>query len=334
MIGKHAGVVVVLLALAADAWGQRLAPEVVVSNPQVFEVAITTKFVAPENGEKLSELRVWHALPTARPWDGLDRTMGASSITVEPETGHVQHLSSNESQNVLWELRGGLEPGTKFEFTSRFRVRSADRDYDVKRSIAQWSDYYQTIGADAPIIEEKLDSIVDAIKKSHPPAEAALEFCKWVAANLTYDASVTYDPRDLGSTLKNRRGHRGHQARVFEAMCARAGLPTRPVVGLNLRVPDGLGDLHKIRPDYENQHTWAQVYLPGSGWIEIDPGMGAKAYFIPAQLIQNNADFQNYVVWVRDPETWKLVEWVVRDGQWTSAYSIENRRSFRRIESK
>ena len=84
---------------------------------------------------------------------------------------------------------------------------------------------------------------------------------------------------------------------LFEAMCAGAGIPTRIVVGLNLNTPDGEGDLHKIRPDYQNQHTWAEIYLPGSGWVEIDPGMGARPTH-PAQLIQNNTDFQNYVIWI------------------------------------
>ena len=126
-----------------------------------------------------------------------------------------------------------------------------------------------------------LDPIVDEIKKSHSPAEAALEFCKWVTEHIKYDASVPYDPRDLPSILANKKGHCGHQMTTFEAMCARAGIPTRTVVGLNLNTPSGVGPLHQIRPDFQNQHTWAQIYLPGSGWVEIDPGMGAKAYFLP-----------------------------------------------------
>jgi transglutaminase-like putative cysteine protease len=95
---------------------------------------------------------------------------------------------------------------------------------------------------------------------------------------------------------------------TFEAMCARAGIPMRTVVGLNLNTPGGVGDLHRIRPDFQNQHTWAQIYLPGSGWVEIDPGQGEKAYFLPAQLIQNCTDFQNYVVWLRENGTWKMAD--------------------------
>ncbi len=145
---------------------------------------------------------------------------------------------------------------------------------------------------------------------------------------------MSYDARDLTEILNKRKGHCGHQMTTFAAMCARAGIPTRTVVGLNLSTPGGVGELHKIRPDFQNQHTWAQVYIPGSGWVEIDPGQGEKAYFLPAQLIQNSTDFQNYIIWLREAGKWKIADWEFRDGRWYSRYGIENRRAFRQIESK
>jgi Transglutaminase-like superfamily len=334
MIKPHLAAVAtlsVLLCLSASAQTQRLPPEIVVSNPRIFEVSIATTFVVPERGKTLSGLGVWHALPNTRPWDGLDGTLGASAITYQPENGRIQHLSTNESQNVFWELRAGLTAGKKFEFVSRFRVRSVDRNFDIKRSTAKWPDYQRNLDAISPPVDVQLDSIVDEIKKSHPPAEAALEFCKWVTQHIKYDAGVPFDPRDLRSILKHQKGHCGHQMTAFEAMCLRAGIPTRTVVGLNLNTPDGVGSLHQIRPDFQNQHTWAQIYLPGSGWIEIDPGQGARAYFLPAQLIQNSTDFQNYVIWICEGGTWKIPDWEFRRGRWHSPYGIENIRTFRDV---
>ena len=52
---------VVLLTLSANARAQRVPPGVVVSNPQVYEVTITTTFVVPKNSKTLDVLRVWHA---------------------------------------------------------------------------------------------------------------------------------------------------------------------------------------------------------------------------------------------------------------------------------
>jgi hypothetical protein len=323
----------VLMALSVNAQAQRLPPDIVVSNPQVYDVTITTTFAVPQNGKKLTVLGVWHALPNARPWDGLDRTMGASEINYKPESGRIQHLSTNESQNVFWEVREGLKVGKTFEFVSRFRVRSIDRTYDLKRSTAKWSDYHHNLDVITPPVDANLDRKVDEIKKTHSPAEAALAFSTWVTEYIKYDASVPYGPHDLPAILTYKKGHCGHQMTAFEAMCLRAGIPTRPVVGLNLNTPGGVGALHEIRPDFQNQHTWAQIYLPGSGWVEIDPGMGAKAYFLPAQVIQNSTDFQNYVIWIRENGTARIPDWEYRGGKWYSPYGIENRRTFRKVPS-
>lgn len=160
-----------------------------------------------------------------------------------------------------------------------------------------------------------------------------LEFCKWITANIKYDASVPYGSDDLPATLKNKKGHCGHQLHVFQTMCSLAEIPCKTVVGLNLYRPDGMAALHKIRPDYENAHSWAEILLPGSGWVEIDPGQGDKAYSLPAQLIQNNADYQNYVVWMRVDGQWKIAQWEYRDGKWFSAYGIENVRTYKKLEA-
>jgi hypothetical protein len=329
---SSAAAIAVLLTLTASAQAQRLPPDVTTSNPQVYDVTVRTKFVVPQNQRKLSGLGIWHALPTSRPWDGLGRTLGASAISFVPTSGRIQHLARNESQNVFWELREGLKPGMTFEFVSRFRVRSADRTFDLKRSIAKWSDYHHNLDEFTPAIDVDLDHVVYEIKKTHTPAEAALEFCKWVTEHIKYDASVPYDTSDLRSILKYQKGHCGHQMATFEAMCRRAGIPTRTVVGLNLNTPGGIGDLQQIRPDFQNQHTWAQIYLPGSGWVEIDPGQGERGYSLPAQLIQNSTDFQNYVVWVCENGTWKIADWEFRDGKWYSPYGIENLRTFAKVD--
>ena len=92
--------IAVVLTLTANAQAQRLPPDVTISNPQVYDVTIRTKFVFPQDQRKLSGLGVWHALPTSRPWDGLGRTLGASTISFVPPSVYPVKLKPLDTKRV------------------------------------------------------------------------------------------------------------------------------------------------------------------------------------------------------------------------------------------
>jgi hypothetical protein len=129
----------------------------------------------------------------------------------------------------------------------------------------------------------------------------------------------------VDSIVRNKCGHCGHQATVLAQMMASAGIPMRGVTGLNLYAPDGLtGGLQAIRADFTNIHTWAEVYFPGIGWVEVDPAMGAKAFSIRGYRIQNNRWFQNYAIWIREGGVDKQPTWTAEKGTFRSDYGVEN----------
>ncbi|MFZ5434466.1 MAG: transglutaminase-like domain-containing protein, partial [Calditrichota bacterium] len=55
---------------------------------------------------------------------------------------------------------------------------------------------------------------------------------------------------------------------LFIAMCRAAGIPARYVGSVVVRGDDASTD--------EYFHRWSQVYLPGYGWIHVDPQGGDK----------------------------------------------------------
>ena len=105
-------------------------------------------------------------------------------------------------------------------------------------------------------------------------------------------------------------------------------------MGLNLNTPRGVGDLHKIRPDFQNQHTWATDLPARLGLGRDRPRPGCDSLFVAAQLIQNSTDFQNYVIWVCEKGRWQIADWDFRSGHWHSPYGIENLRTFRKVGSE
>lgn len=112
---------------------------------------------------------------------------------------------------------------------------------------------------------------------------------------------------------------------MLQLICDAGGVPIRRVFGLNLYAEDLQAEpLYKVRADYVNIHTWAEVYFPKEGWIEVEPSKGKRAFVIPSRYVQNNPWFQNYSVWVKEGEKWRQPKWVRRPGGWDSDYGVKN----------
>lgn len=93
-------------------------------------------------------------------------------------------------------------------------------------------------------------------------------------ARAVYDWTVDNTKRDpnvpgcgLGnveSTLASRSGKCADISSVFVALARAAGVPAREVFGLRLGKP-GQKDITN------GHHCWAEFYLPGTGWVPVDP---------------------------------------------------------------
>ncbi|GAA5534603.1 transglutaminaseTgpA domain-containing protein [Deinococcus aluminii] len=100
--------------------------------------------------------------------------------------------------------------------------------------------------------------------------EAALEFLR--TGGFTYTLSPpTLPERDRVDVFLfgTRRGFCEHYASAFAFLMRAAGLPARIVGGyLGGEVNPGDGSLTVRQQD---AHTWTEVWLPGRGWVRVDP---------------------------------------------------------------
>jgi transglutaminase-like putative cysteine protease len=69
--------------------------------------------------------------------------------------------------------------------------------------------------------------------------------------------------------FKSRRGFCEHYASSFVFMMRAAGIPARVVVGYQGGEESSLGDYWQVRQ--MDAHAWAEVWLPGRGWVGFDP---------------------------------------------------------------
>ena len=85
----------------------------------------------------------------------------------------------------------------------------------------------------------------------------------------------TMEPPALGTNrideflFGTRRGFCEHYASSFVFLMRAAGVPARVVVGYQGGERSPLGDYWQVRQ--LDAHAWAEVWLPGQGWVRVDP---------------------------------------------------------------
>ena len=94
----------------------------------------------------------------------------------------------------------------------------------------------------------------------------------WVVENTTRDPNVRgCGIGDVEMTLAKKGGKCADISTVFVAVARAAGVPAREVFGLRLGKKGGTSDMTK------GHHCWSEFYLPGYGWVPVDPADVRKA---------------------------------------------------------
>jgi len=108
--------------------------------------------------------------------------------------------------------------------------------------------------------------------------------------------------------FERRRGFCGHYASSFTALMRAAGLPARVVSGYRGgRWVEALGGQRYLELRQSDAHAWSEVWLPGSGWVSVDPSrwVGAQE---GATLMRRSGSV---------PFVWLQQQWWALDLVWT-----------------
>lgn len=110
--------------------------------------------------------------------------------------------------------------------------------------------------------DEALRALADSARHDEPLSFAhALAFA--VAGAIAYEPGVTHAHTTAAEALAEGRGVCQDHAHALIACARAAGFPARYVSGYLFTTADGT--------PHEAAHAWAELHVPGYGWIGFDP---------------------------------------------------------------
>lgn len=124
----------------------------------------------------------------------------------------------------------------------------------------------------------------------------------WVCVNMYRDPNTRgCGLGDVPSLLNTLGGKCADIHSVYVALARAAGVPAREVFGLRLGKKDG-DDITG------GHHCWAEFYLPGYGWVPVDPGDVRKGMLTEQLMLDSprTAELRSYFWGGLDPYRIKL----------------------------
>lgn len=108
------------------------------------------------------------------------------------------------------------------------------------------------------------------LRSGTPTIETLVSWNQWCHEKIRYERRDEGDAKNAVQTLGDRSGACRDTAVLFAAILRANGLPARMVSGFLAE-----GEAEEGATVAENaMHAWVEVWLPGAGWIGLDPTNG------------------------------------------------------------
>lgn len=123
----------------------------------------------------------------------------------------------------------------------------------------------------APILEPCRELALASFIPERPILEAALDLTRRIPKDFQYSPHATAVTTPVAEVLRTRRGVCQDFAHLMLCCLRALGLPARYVSGyLETSPPPGKARLVGA----DASHAWVQLWVPGFGWVDLDPTNG------------------------------------------------------------
>lgn len=236
------------------------------SNQRYAEVCLKHHVFAQGKGE-IRKLDVYFALPEDRPYQTVE------SIQYSP--AHYKVIKDHWGQPFAAFSYQNVSGPLPVKTTIKFRTKISAVDYyifpdkvgnlkDIPKDIAE---RYTADGSKYRINDQIIQSIIkEILNEETRPFYMAQNIYDYVRNTLEYKLEGGWNVAPF--VLKRGTGSCSEYTFSFIALCRAAGIPARYVGAIVVRGDDASID--------EYFHRWPEVYLPGYGWVPMDPQAGDK----------------------------------------------------------
>ena len=248
------------------------------------KVAFKITVEAPDNSR---DVRLWVPYPISGKHQTIedvkiDGNFSYQGIYREPKTGNMALYAE-------WTLQVKETRFLNFSFNAsaveRLNRNFPSSESDFPPEVRQYLKATHFIPIDGKVKEVALS----VIKGKETVAEKARAVYDWVVENTSRDPSVKgCGIGDVEQALAKKGGKCADISSIYVAVARAAGVPAREVFGIRLGKNNGRSDLTK------DHHCWAEFYLPGYGWVPVDPADVTKFVFVNKTNLERASSVREY----------------------------------------
>ncbi|MDO8785810.1 MAG: transglutaminase domain-containing protein [Syntrophales bacterium] len=260
---------------------------------------ITMKF-EPKVTAKIKDIRLWIPYPVSTPLQKI------TDVTISGNYNQYAIYSDGANGNMILFARWD-QTIKKPKLTLQFK---ASRDELVRKNFpekeAAWSkagytEYLKPCRM-SPLNQEVRELASEITFGKITVLAKARAIYDWVIEIMYRDPEVKgCGDGNVCSVLKHRGGKCVDINSVFIALAKAADIPSREVFGIRLG-KDKENDIS------QGQHCWAEFYLPGYGWVPVDPADVRKMMLVEGLKLDDakTKEYREYFFGAVDPYRIKL----------------------------
>ncbi|MEW5743845.1 MAG: transglutaminase domain-containing protein [Nitrospirota bacterium] len=250
----------VLVALVVSLPGLCIAKE------RTGEVTIQFNLNAPADAK---EVRLWVPYPVS------DENQTVEDIKVTGNFAHSGVYREGEYGNMALYAEWNT-PSKERTLTYTIKVKRKEalkKDFPKKELLFSKEEFAQylkptSLGPTSGKVKELAEKITKGKKTNLAKSRAIYD---WIVNNMHRDPNIKgCGYGEVEKLLVSLGGKCGDIHSVYVALARSVSVPSREISGI--RMPKGReGDMTR------NQHCWAEFYMPGYGWVPVDPSDVRKA---------------------------------------------------------